>query len=65
MKYLTFLDYSTLEASGKSVEAKLSEKEKEIQLLIQRDAHNTDAISSLPDMLMEMKKEIETLKGQK
>ena len=26
MKYLTFLDYSDLEASGKSVEAKLEEK---------------------------------------
>jgi hypothetical protein len=37
MKYLTFLDYSTLEATGKNIEAKLSEKEKEIQLLRQRD----------------------------
>jgi integrase len=31
MKYLTFLDYTTLEATGKSIEAKISEKEKEIQ----------------------------------
>jgi hypothetical protein len=36
MKYLTFLDYTTLEATGKNIEAKLSEKEKEIQLLRQR-----------------------------
>jgi hypothetical protein len=28
MKYLTFLDYSTLEAIGKNIEAKLSEREK-------------------------------------
>jgi hypothetical protein len=32
MKYLTFLDYTTLESTGKNIEAKLSEKEKEIQL---------------------------------
>jgi integrase len=31
MKHLTFLDYTTLEATGKSIEAKISEKEKEIQ----------------------------------
>jgi hypothetical protein len=37
MKYVTFLDYSTLEATGKNIESKLSEKEKEIQLLRQRE----------------------------
>jgi integrase len=31
MKYLTFLDYTTLEATGKNIEAKLSEKEMQIQ----------------------------------
>jgi hypothetical protein len=30
MKYLTFLDYATLEATGKSIEAKLQEKDREI-----------------------------------
>jgi len=30
MKYLTFLDYTTLEATGKNIEAKLSEKDREI-----------------------------------
>ena len=49
MKYLTFLDYTKLEATGKNIEAKLSEKEKEIQLLRQRDSMNTDAIASLSD----------------
>ena len=33
MKYLTFLDYSTFEATGKNIEAKLEEKDKEIQVL--------------------------------
>jgi integrase len=51
MKYFTFLDYSTLEATGKNIESKLSEKEKEIQLLRQRDSINTDAIATLSDQL--------------
>jgi integrase len=33
MKYLTLLDYQMLEANDKNIEAKLSEKENEIQLL--------------------------------
>lgn len=31
MKYLTFLDYTMLESAGKNIEAKLSEKDKEIE----------------------------------
>ena len=31
MKYLTFLDYSTFEVTGKNMEAKIEEKDKEIQ----------------------------------
>ena len=65
MKYLTFLDYTTLEATGKNIEAKLSEKEKEIQLLRQRDSMNTDAISTLSDQLSKVMQEIEILKKQK
>lgn len=33
MKYLTFLDYATLEATGKSIEAKLREKDREMQAM--------------------------------
>ena len=65
MKYLTFLDYSTLEATGKNIEAKLSEKEIEIQLLRQRDSMNTDAIANLSDQLANIMQEIEILKKQK
>jgi integrase len=36
MKYLTFLDYTTLDAAGKNVETKLSEKDKEIESLKQK-----------------------------
>ncbi len=54
MKYLTFLDYTTLEATGKNIEAKISEKENEIQLLRQRD--------QIKDKEMkEMKEQIETI----
>jgi hypothetical protein len=65
MKYLTFLDYSTLEATGKNIEAKLSEKENEIQLLRQRNSMNTEAISSLADQLTKVIQEIEILKNKK
>jgi integrase len=64
MKYLTFLDYSTIEATGKNIEAKLSEKEKEIELLRQRDSINTDAIAGLSDQLASVMREIEVLKNQ-
>ena len=51
MKYLTFLDYLTLETTARNIEAKLSEKEMEIQTLKQRDSMNTDAIASLSDKI--------------
>jgi hypothetical protein len=58
MKYLTLLDYTTLEATGKSIEAKLSVKEKEIQLLRQRDSMNADASASLSDNIQELKAKV-------
>jgi integrase len=36
MKYLTFLDFSTLETTGKNIEARLQEKDKEIQSMRQK-----------------------------
>jgi integrase len=62
MKYVTYLDYSTLEATGKNIESKIAEKENEIKLLRERDAINTDAISALSDQLSHVMKEIELLK---
>ena len=45
MKYLTFLDYQSLETTGKNIEAKLTEKDLEIQYLRQRDLkHETDMV---------------------
>ena len=62
MKYLTFLNYSTLEATGKNIESKLSEKDNEIKLLRQKDVMNTDAISALSDQLSHVMEEIQLLK---
>jgi integrase len=63
MKYLTFLDYTILEATGKSIEAKLSEKENEIQQL--RNKYDADiillkdAISDMQQLLKNPKKLVE------
>ena len=62
MNYLTFLDYTTLEATGNNIETKLSEKEKEIQMLRQRDSINTDAIANLSDQVMKLMVEMQELK---
>jgi integrase len=61
MKYLTFLDYTTLELTGKNIEAKLSEKVREIELLRQRDSTNTDAIASLSDKMQELMAKVQEL----
>ena len=64
MKYLTFLDYTTLETTGKNIESKLLEKEREIQVLKEHEIHNSDAISMLSDKVNELIKEIEIIKPQ-
>ena len=62
MKYLTFLDYSTLETTGKNIESKLLEKDKEIQLLKQHESYNADAIATLSDQVTKLIEEVEKLK---
>ena len=51
MKYLTFLDYTTLKNSSRSIEAKLEEKEKEIMLLRKRDTDSADKITRLEETM--------------
>ena len=46
------------------IKGKLSEKEKEIQVLSHRDSMNTDAIASLSDQLAKVMEEIVILKNQ-
>lgn len=49
MKWLTYLDFSLMQKSSKSIESKLEEKEKEKEIvyLRGRDVSNADAISEL------------------
>ena len=65
MKYLTFLDYTTLEITGKNIEAKLEEKDREIAYLSnkirERDAINADTINNLSDKLMQVTSRLDKL----
>jgi integrase len=65
MKYLTFLDYTTLEARGKSIEANLQEKEREIEELRHNDKVKEDALATLSDQVMKLMVEVQELKKQK
>jgi integrase len=51
MKYLTFLDYTALEATGKSIEANLREKDREIAGL--KEKYDTD-IALLKEAMLDM-----------
>jgi len=44
MKYLTFLDYVALEARGKSIEAKMSEKDREMHAMKEKYDHDLQAM---------------------
>ena len=45
------------------IKGELSDKEKEMQLLRQRDSVNTDAIATLSDQIQKLMKEVESLKS--
>jgi integrase len=61
MKYLTFLDYTTLEATGKNIESKLSEKDKEIQSLKEQMASMQDAHKEIMALLKDPAKLLQEL----
>jgi integrase len=65
MKYLTFLDYTMLEARGKSIEANLQEKDREIEELRHNDKVKEDALATLSDQVMKLMVEVQELKKQK
>ena len=50
-KYLTFLDYPTLETTARSLEDKLKIKEKRIAELEQRDMYNSQRITQLENLM--------------
>ena len=59
MKYLTFLDYQTLEATGKNIEKKLVEKEIGIESLKDIDSMKTDEITGLTERIQKMESDNE------
>ena len=65
MKYLTFLDYSTFEATGKNIEAKLEEKDKEIHLLKNHDQMKDEALAKLSEQVSTLMAEVKQLKNRK
>jgi integrase len=54
MKYLTFLDYSTLEATGKTMEARDNEREKEMQIMGQKYEEKMNAMQEQMNRILEM-----------
>ncbi len=55
VKYLTFLDYSLLEASGKSIDAELQVKDKQIQSLASRVESQDKEMQALKEQLEEIR----------
>ena len=49
MKYLTFLDYTTLEARGKGIEAKLREKDRELHDMKEKYENEIESIREETD----------------
>lgn len=54
MKYLTFLDYSTLKATGKATEARVNELEKERLIMEQKHEEQINAMQLQLNRIMEM-----------
>lgn len=61
MKYLTYLDYSLLEARGKGVESDLEEKTKEISALQQRDKTRDQEIQTMEKEIVELRELLERI----
>jgi integrase len=61
MKYLTFLDYSGLETTGKNIESKLEEKDREIAYLRHRDKIKEDLMASLSDKVLNLSMKVDEL----
>jgi hypothetical protein len=54
MKYLTFLEFSTIEATGRSMEAKIEELEKVNQLMGQKHEEEMKAVDQKINRMMEL-----------
>ncbi len=68
MKYLTFLDYSTLEVTGKNIESKLEEKDKQIKSMKAKYDEDIallkDAVTDMQQLLKNPQKLMELIGSQ-
>jgi hypothetical protein len=65
MRYLTFLDYSGLESSQKSIEEKLAAREQEIFSLKQDNNVTSTTVQTLSDQVFHLTKLVEDLQRKK
>ena len=61
MKYLTFLDFEQLETTGKNIELKLEEKDREIAYLRETGIENKELMTEMSDRLIKLTQQVEEL----
>ena len=61
MKYLTFLDFEQLETTGKNIELKLEEKDRELAYLRHSGMENKELMTEMSDRLMKLTQQVEEL----
>jgi hypothetical protein len=54
MNYLTFLDYQTLETTGKNIEKQLVEKDKQIEILKEKDRIKSEELDLMNERIKKM-----------
>ncbi len=54
MNYLTFLDYHTLETTGKNIEKQLVEKDKQIEILKEKDRIKSEELDLMNERIKKM-----------
>lgn len=64
MKYLTFLDYTTWEARGKSIEANLQEKDREMQALMKQVKQTEQQLEESRNDIQSFKQDMQEMRGQ-
>jgi hypothetical protein len=64
MKYLTFLDFEQLQVTGKNVELRLAEKDREIAYLRETGLENKEIMTSMSDRLIKLTQQVEALERQ-
>jgi integrase len=61
MKYLTFLDFEQLETTGKNIELKLEEKDRELAYLRHTGRENKELMTEMSDRLIKLTQQVEEL----